>query len=65
MRGSVRLLAGMDALGGMQCGQLAGGPHASLIGSWVGDGKGIQEGKIHAQDAPPDNMARSDAPACV
>ena len=57
-----RLLAWRDAFGGMQCGLSAASPHVALIGSWVGGGEGVQEGKIHAHGAPPDNF-RGSAPA--
>ena len=51
-----RLLAWRDAFGRMQCGLSAASPRAALIGSWAGGGEGVQEGKIHAHGAPPDNL---------
>ena len=57
-----RLLAWRDAFGGMQCGLSAASPRAALIGSWAGGGEGVQEGKIHAHGAPPDNLTRDALP---
>ena len=57
-----RLLAWRDAFGGVLCGLSAASPRAPLIGSWVGGGEGVQEGKIHAHGAPPDNLTRDALP---
>ena len=57
-----RLLAWRDAFGRMQCGLSAASSRAALIGSWVGGGEGVQEGKIHAHGAPPDNLTRDALP---
>ena len=57
-----RLLAWRDAFGRMQCGLSAASPRAALIGSWVCGGEGVQEGKIHAHGAPPDNLTRDALP---
>ena len=57
-----RLLAWRDAFGRMQCGLSAASPRVALIGSRVGGGEGVQEGKIHAHGAPPDNLTRDALP---